>query len=148
MEAINLEELLSQHAPGGAAVQQPPPMPTPAGAAALLARASRLVFGCKPNQLNTAQLAGLRQALSSPELEGGQAPDAVSLPALQAAVSSHSGTELAEVVGLLAQLRSLDQGMLQRASDVVYGRPIASIGRQQLRDLVRALATAGGAAQA
>jgi hypothetical protein len=147
MENIDLNGLLSQQAPDGAADQQPPPMPT-ASTPALLARSSRLVFGCRPNQLSKAQLAGLRQALSSSELEAGQVPAAGALPALQAVLSSNSTTELAEVLGLLAQLRSLDQGALQRASDVVYGRPIASIGRQQLRDLVRALATVGGAAQA
>ncbi len=106
---------------------------------ALLPVASVLAYDVPLHQLSADQVAALRLAMSA--ASQAQEPAPVELQQVAAAAS---GADLATALPLLQQLRRTSSDALERASRLLYGRPVSALMRQQLCELVPAVAEVVG----
>ena len=104
----------------------------------LLPVASVLAYDVPLEQLSAEQVAALRLAMSA----ASQAqPVAVQL---EQVVAAASGADLAKALPLLQQLQRATSDALERSSRLLYGLPVSALTRQQLCELVPAVAEVVG----
>ena len=106
---------------------------------ALLPSASVLAYDTPLEQLGDHQAAALRAAMAA--ASQADAPAALDLEQVAAATKEAS---LATALPLLQQLLRVTSDALERASSVLYGRPTSALTRQELCELVPAVAEVVG----
>ena len=107
---------------------------------ALLPVASVLAYDVPLQQLSAEQVAALRLAMSAAS-QAQEQPVAVQL---EQVVAAASGADLATALPLLQQLQRTTSDALERASRLLYGRPVSALTRQQLCELAPAVAEVVG----
>ena len=107
---------------------------------ALLPVASVLAYDVPLQQLNADQVAALRLAMSA----ASQAQEPAAPLELEEVAAAASGANLATALPLLQQLQRTTSDALERASRLLYGRPVSALTRQQLCELAPAVAEVVG----
>ena len=108
---------------------------------ALLPVASVLAYDVPLQQLNADQVAALRLAMSAASQ---QAQEPAAPLELEEVAAAASGANLATALPLLQQLQRTTSDALERASRLLYGRPVSALTRQQLCELAPAVAEVVG----